>query len=268
MFRSSNYFLSREFGNAVATVGSRVQSNIWVGLLDNELQIIESSMKMVDFSECGISFKRGAEDGRLFWRDDSWWFVAGLKEDGIYYPRIGLFKLDENYRATLIEVMDDGWLNWVEKNWMPPYKKSEKFDYVYGPTNVYKTGEGVVELREMTPTTKGVRGGSPLWEFPDGTYLALVHKAYMEVKEVYNPFTFGKSPKRIRTYTHCFARYDSNGMLTHLSSEFIFEHFGIEFGAGLVLSGDDVIVSYGYKDVSSYLGKIPLSTVMGMLNEC
>jgi predicted GH43/DUF377 family glycosyl hydrolase len=72
----------------------------------------------------------------------------------------------------------------------------------------------------------------------------------------------------VRIYTHCFAKYDDKGMLTHLSPEFIFEHYGIEFGAGLVLSGDDVIVSYGYKDVAAYLGKIKLSKVMEMLHEC
>jgi hypothetical protein len=36
----------------------------------------------------------------------------------------------------------------------------------------------------------------------------------------------------------------------------------------LVVSGDDVIVSYGYKDVAAYLGKIKISKVMELLNEC
>lgn len=268
MFRSSNYFLDPEYGTAVATVGSRVQSNIWIGSLDENLEIIESTMRKVDFSECGMTFKRGAEDGRLFWREDSWWFVAGLKEDGIYYPRIGLFKLDENYKATLVEVMNDGWLYWVEKNWMPPYEVNQNFDYIYSPTGVYKSGIGPVELRDMTYKTKGVRGGSCLWDLGDGTYLALVHKAYMEVTEEYNPRTFGRSPKRIRTYTHCFARYSNEGRLIALTDEFTFHAKTIEFGAGLIIDGDDVIVSYGYRDVSSYLGKISLSKVMEMLDEC
>ena len=62
-----------------------------------------------------------------------------------------------------------------------------------------------------------------------------------------------------------FATYSPDGILTGLSNEFIFEHLGIEFAAGLVLSGSDVIVSYGYKDVASYLGKIKLSKVLGMI---
>jgi hypothetical protein len=268
VLRSSNYFIHPELGTGVPTIGSRVMSNCWVANLDDDFQIIDSTMRMIDFSNCGVRFKRGAEDARLFWRDDSWWFVAGLKEDDVYYPRIGLFKLDENYKATLVEIMNDGWLNWVEKNWMPPRAKNPNFDYIYGPTSVYKSGCGVVELREMTPDTKGVRGGGPLWELEDGTYLALIHRAYMEVKEQYNPNTFGKSLQNIRSYTHSFARYNQQGMLIQISPEFIFEHFGIEFGAGLVLSGDDVIVSYGYKDVAAYLGKIKISKVMELLNEC
>jgi predicted GH43/DUF377 family glycosyl hydrolase len=39
----------------------------------------------------------------------------------------------------------------------------------------------------------------------------------------------------------------------------------VEFAAGLVLSEDDVIVSYGYKDVAAYLGKIKLDAVIAML---
>lgn len=268
MLRSSNYFMDPVSGNGVATVGGRVQSNTWIANLDENFEIIDSSMRMVDFSKAGIKFRRGAEDCRLFWRNGGWWFTAGLREEGIYYPRIGLFRLDDEYRAHLVDVMNDGWLHWVEKNWMAPCETTPNFDYIYGPTSIYKAGVGVVELRKMTPETKGVRGGGPLWSLDDGTYLALIHKAYMEVKEMYNPNTFGKSPKKIRSYTHCFARYDERGVLTHLSPEFIFEHFGIEFGAGLVVSGDDVIVSYGYKDVAAYLGKIKLTEVMEILNDC
>jgi predicted GH43/DUF377 family glycosyl hydrolase len=41
----------------------------------------------------------------------------------------------------------------------------------------------------------------------------------------------------------------------------------IEFAAGLVVCGEDVIISYGYKDVASYLGKIKLKAVLESLKE-
>ena len=269
MLRSSNYFLDPEFGNAVVTTGGRVRSDVWVGKLDENFEIIDGSMRMVDFSEAGITFRRGAEDARLFWRDGQWFFIAGLKEPGIPYPRLGIFKLDENYKATLVEIMGDGWLNWVEKNWMPPYEKNPNFDYVYNSTSVYRNGQGPVDgLREMDFTTKGIRGGSPLWDLGDKTYLALVHKAYMETVERFNPRVFGNQIANVRTYTHCFARYDYEGKLIQITPQFVFHDRTIEFGAGLVVSGEDVIVSYGYKDVASYLGKIELKKVMEMLHDC
>lgn len=268
MFRSSNYFIDPQYGTGVSTTAGRVQSNTWVASLDKNLHIVESSLRKVDFSDAGIKFKRGAEDARLFWRNNQWYFIAGLKEDGIPYPRLGVFSLDEDYKATLVEVMNDGWLYWVEKNWMPPYKENPNFDFIYGPTSIYKKELGPIEIRETSAEVAGIRGGSCLWELKDGTYLALVHKAYMENIYRYNPRIFGNHFAKVRSYTHCFARYDQFGRLIQLSPEFVFESLGIEFGAGLVVSEGDVIVSYGYKDVASYLGKIELTKVLEILNDC
>lgn len=267
MFRSSNYFLDRNFGNAVATTGSRVQSNIWIGQLSDNLEIVDGTMQKVDFSDCGIAFKRGAEDGRLYWRGGGWEFLAGLKEEGIDFPRIGRFMLDSNYKATLVEIMNDGWLRGVEKNWMPPYEVNENFDYVYSPTEVYKSGLGVVEVGDLTAETKGVRGGSCLWKLDDGSYLAIVHKATAEVIERYNPRVFGTQFARLRRYLHCFARYDECGKLIQLTEPFIFENYSVEFAAGLVVKNDDVIVSYGIKDAASALGSIKLNKVLKELKD-
>lgn len=265
LVRSSNYFLDEEYGHAVATVGSRVQSRMWIGKLSDNLEIDESTWREVDFSSAGLQLKRGAEDGRLFWRDNSWFIVAGLKEDGIHYPRIGLFRLDDNFSAHLIEVYDCGWMRDVEKNWMPPYEQTHEFHFIYSATAVYK--DGPVEVRELTYDIKGARGGSCLWKLDDGSYLAIVHFAHKAVVERYNPRLFGTEYARTRKYSHAFARYSSNGVLTHLSPHFVFENFKIEFAAGLVVKEDDVIVSYGKQDVASYLGKISLDKVLDLLEE-
>ena len=70
-----------------------------------------------------------------------------------------------------------------------------------------------------------------------------------------------------RNYFHRFAKYTADGTLTHLSEKFKLSDADIEFAAGLVVSGDDVIVSYGYKDVAAYLGRIKLDAVIKMLKE-
>ena len=268
MFRSSNYFFHPEHGYPVATVGSKVLNNFWIGNLDEKFEIVDVSMKMVDFSEAGIKFKRGAEDGRLFWRDDSWWFTAGIKEDAAPLPRIALFKLDENLKATLVKIFEDGNLYDVEKNWMPSYKKNPKFDFVYSETQTYVEGVGPVDVRKSTPKIEGLRGGSCLWELEDGSYLAIIHKAHDHFKTAYDPRKFGVVKTKIRTYTHCFVRYSSDGVLIQISDEFVFEKQQIEFAAGLIMSQGDVIVSYGYKDVAAYLGKIELKKVLEMLHDC
>ena len=71
----------------------------------------------------------------------------------------------------------------------------------------------------------------------------------------------------IRTYIHRFATYDENGKLLGLGPRFKLSDARIEFAAGMVLVGDDILVSYGYKDVASYLGKINLQRVLDGIEE-
>jgi predicted GH43/DUF377 family glycosyl hydrolase len=268
LFRSSNYFFHPDHAFPVPTVGSRVLNNFWMGKLDENFQIVDVSMKMIDFSNCGITFKRGAEDGRLFWRDGSWWFTAGIKEDAAPLPRIALFKLDEKLAATLVKIFNDGELYDVEKNWMPPYQKNPNFDFVYSGTEVYVEGVGPTSVRTSNDEVENVRGGSCLWEMGDGSYLAIIHKSNDYFTTGYDPRKFGVVKTKRRYYTHCFAKYDSRGVLTQMSDEFVFEKPQIEFAAGLVVDGDSVYVSYGYKDVASYLGRIEVTKVLEMLHAC
>jgi hypothetical protein len=263
LFRSSNYFFDPVGGHAVLASGNRVKSRMWLGNLDKNFQLVVESLREIAFTDCGMSFKRGAEDGRLFWRDNAWHFTAGLKEDSVPLPRIGLFRLDDGLNAKLIEVMDSDGLMDVEKNWMAPYVANPKFDYVYSSTKVYK--DGLIKVRESSKSLPEIRGGSPLWLMEDGSYLTIVHASHNEKQYRYNPRSFGYGKFNVRTYTHMFATYSSAGVLTGLSNEFVFEHLGVEFAAGLVISDSDVVVSYGYKDVASYLGRIPLENVLEMI---
>lgn len=266
LFRSSNYFFDPETSSTTITTGARVQSRMWLGSLSDDWTILPASMREIDFSEAGIVFKRGAEDGRLYWVDGAWEITAGLHEPSIELPRIARFRLD-GLKAKLMEIYQDGSLFDVEKNWMAPAEPTKNFDYIYTAVQVYKRGEGPVRLRDTVEAIRDVRGGSQLQGLDDGRYLAIVHEADVKKTRVHIPRMFVTKDVSIRTYVHRFATYDQNGKLLGLGPRFKLSDARIEFAAGMVIAGDDVIVSYGYKDVASYLGKIKLQTVLNGIEE-
>jgi hypothetical protein len=272
MFRSSNYFLDPKMGNAVPTIDSRIKNRLWIANLSDDFQVIESTMREITFPDPKIEFKRGVEDARLYWRDGGWEFSAGLIEEisemkpRLAIFRINTFKLEENV-GTFKALLNDGELQKVEKNWMPTYKINPKFDFIYGPNAVYKIGVGPVKVRETSPEISDIRGGGSLWELDSGGYLTIVHKCKTTLVTRYNPRLFGVETVKVRSYVHCFAKYNSDGVLVGLSEEFIFDEGGIEYASGLVVKDSDVIVSYGKKDVASYLAKIKLSKVLEMIKD-
>jgi hypothetical protein len=272
MFRSSNYFLNPGMGNAVPTIGSRIQNRLWIASLSKDFEVIESTMREVKFIDPQVEFKRGVEDARLYWRDGGWEFSAGLIE-GVseMKPRLAVFRINsfklDGETASLTTLLNDGELQKVEKNWMPTYEVNPNFDFIYGPNSVYRHGAGPVEVREMTPEISKLRGGSPLWRLDSGEYLSILHKCVTKVVTRYNPRLFGVETVKIRSYIHCFAKYSYEGILTGVSDSFIFDEGGIEYSSGLVIHKEDVIVSYGKKDVASYLAKIKLSKVLEMIKD-
>lgn len=266
LFRSSNYFFDPETSSTILTVGNRVQSRMWLGTLKNDWTLDLETLREIDFSEAGIQFKRGAEDGRLYWVDGAWEITAGLHEPGIELPRIGRFRLD-GLKAKLVKIYTDGQLFDVEKNWMAPAIPSSVFDFIYTAADVYRDGVGPVRVKEPSDSIRHVRGGSQLWSLPDGRYLAIVHEADVKKTKVHIPRMFVTKEVSIRTYLHRFATYDSSGKLSGLGPRFKLSDARIEFAAGLVVAGDNVIVSYGYKDVASYLGKINLNVVLESIEE-
>lgn len=272
MFRSSNYFLDPKMGNAVPTIDSRIRNRLWIANLSDDFQVIESTMREVKFPDPEIEFKRGVEDARLYWRDGGWEFSAGLIEQisdmkpRLAVFRINTFKLDGEV-GSFRTLLGDGELQKVEKNWMPTYEINPNFDFIYGPNAIYKHGVGPIKVREMVPEISGLRGGSPLWLLDSNEYLTILHKCKTTLVTRYNPRLFGVETVKVRSYVHCFAKYNYKGVLTGVSDEFIFDEGGIEYSSGLVVHNRDVIVSYGKKDVASYLGKIKLTKVLEMIKD-
>ena len=272
MFRSSNYFLDPKMGNAVPTIDSRIRNRLWIANLSKDFEVIESTMREIKFPDPEIEFKRGVEDARLYWRNGGWEFSAGLIEQiSEMKPRLAVFRINtfklDGETASLRTLLNDGDLQKMEKNWMPTYEVNPNFDFIYGPNSIYRHGVGPMVVREMTPEISELRGGSPLWKLDSEEYLAILHKCVTTLVTRYNPRLFGVETVKVRSYLHCFAKYNYEGVLTGVSDCFIFDEGGIEYSSGLVVHKNDVIVSYGKKDVASYLGKLNLSKVLEMIND-
>lgn len=266
--RSSNYVIMPPTDEIYVVTAGPIRNRVWFCELTDSLDIDKSTLRQIDFNsgEYNIIFKRGVEDAKLFWRG-AWWFTGTILEREVPIARVGLFQLQGD-TAVLRELLDYDWLNpkRVEKNWMVSYERNAHFDYIYGPTTVVRDGE-LMEVRKMSDALIGLRGSGHLWGLGTGSYLAIVHKMYPKPIEVWDLRTFSYRKSDIKNYTHLFARYSSEGVLTGLSQEFQFESSGIEFAAGIVVDGGDVYVSYGSKDVSSHIATIKLKTVMKMLED-
>jgi hypothetical protein len=264
--RSANYVLGSEFYDILVTTSSRVTNRLWFSELDSGFNLI--NLREIDFKDCGIDIKRGVEDARLFSRDGEWFFTAVMLEEHTPLARMSLFKLDTKLnKAYFIEKYDSWDYDSVEKNWMlPALEPSNLFDFIHGPTGVVKDHKFFFNSA-TNESTKLVRGGSSLWPLGDGTYLAVTHSTYTKSVLRYNPRTFSTGPVGIKTYTHQFTKYSSEGKIVAISEEFMFNHRGVEFAAGLVEKDGNFIISYGYEDVASCLAVISRETVLNMLKE-
>jgi hypothetical protein len=213
---------------------------------------------------------RGAEDSRLYWRDTGWEFSATVYErDTIPYPRMARFKLD-NYKATILNfyvVSSNKPFQQVEKNWMPTNIATDKFDYIYSQTSIFSNERGIVEVRSVPELEKSLRGGTQLVLLDSGDYLAVVHETVDNYVEKYSSRIFGVRLVNFRKYFHRFARYTSDGVLSGVSDRFKFDDADIEFAAGLVVQDQDLVISYGRKDIVSMLAKIKLSKVLEMIKD-
>jgi hypothetical protein len=260
--RSSNYVINDLNGAIDLTLGNVIKTRNWFCELSEDLTI--ENLREIQFDHGELDVYRGVEDIRLFWRPDGWYFTAVMLERGhTRYSRLCIYKYDsESNIATFIQKLETPTPTLPEKNWMAPDIATNKFDYIYSTTQVYKDG---ALLDVPNPPNIEVRGGSGLVLQPDGTYLAVVHRVDVTTPTFYNPRIFGVQKRTVRNYTHLFARYNEWGTLIELSEEFLFESEGIEYAAGLVEHGSDLLISYGKRDVAVYLGTISKQKVLDTL---
>lgn len=262
--RSSNYLLGASQQYNSITVGTHIQNRVWFAEMNDELRITN----MYELECVGdLTFKRGVEDGRLFWRDGGWWMTGViLEKPHTPVARTGLFKIDTVARtATLVEKYPGIADNVVEKNWgVVASGAVPEFDYVYAPNSIFKDGK-IVEL-DTPGKFKGIRGGTQLIPWDEG-YLSVGHitRTMLSKDAIFNPTTYSCQKLKLRHYAHVFIKYDLSGRMVKISDEFIFNVEGIEFAAGIIEHKGRIHISYGHDDIESWIASLDVETVREML---
>jgi hypothetical protein len=256
MLRSGNYVIT-PLGKYEVVTGDIIRSKIYISELDPETYKL-TDLRMLDVENLSKEgpLRRGLEDPKLFYRDDAWHFTCVTMEKGhTEKARMAICRLSDDLKSIVsFEKFDGIDAHRPEKNWMVSPEPNEYFDWIYGPTSTIKDNKMITHLTDNQQIAS-LRGNSNLYPLGDGTYLAVVHRLYTR--------TITNNTHRF--YVHYFAKYDKKGKIIGLSRGFIFENRGTEFAAGLTTQGDNFLISYGSKDVSSHIAILPQELVFKSL---
>ena len=268
MVRSSNYRLDPvvyEIDVLNSANNGLVANRLWFSELDSQ-NLTLKNFREVKFHPDDPLLKRGVEDPRLYWKDGSWYFdCIMLEKEHTRMARVATYTYDpETNLARFVAKHEGNNPSKIEKNWMRPYEDNPNFDYIYDCGKI-KKGDLIIDIQGISHFE--LRGGSPLWDLNDGTYLAIVHRTISRRIQHYMAKRFGVVWTSVKNYTHLFARYDYDGRLIAYTEQFQFLDRGVEFAAGLIEHGDDFVVSFGSKDRTSYLARISKDKVFSMLKE-
>jgi hypothetical protein len=255
--RSANYEL-QDAGHYLSLSGDDIiRTTNYLARLAADLQV--SSVQTI--VQDGVRVRRdarvlGSEDCRLFWWRGGWWLTATRRDqraDGACQMVLG--QLD-GARLSQLEVLDPGYEDRHEKNWMP-FVRGDDLYFVYAcyPFTVLRWEPASRTLAEVERTAApgvmaGLRGGSQGVPLEDG-YLFVVHEAHDHCGR--------------RTYSHRFMLMSHQLSPSGLSQPFSFAHDGIEFCAGAARSGDHILMSFGLNDRVAAIAMTSLSGVLSMI---
>jgi hypothetical protein len=211
----------------------------------------------------------GLEDARLF-KWDKKMYLCGVRRDD-NNTGSGRMELSE------IEIREDSVVevnrhkvpapppdsSYCEKNWMPILDMPYHFVKWTNPTEIVKFN--LVDGSSMTShldetrkihIPKDQRGGSQVIPWKGG-HMAVTHEV-----DLYNDPLGRKDGK----YRHRFILWDDEWNIIKFSREFSFMMAKIEFCAGAAVLGDDLLISFGYQDNSSYILKTPISLIESFID--
>lgn len=189
------------------------------------------------------------EDVRIFWRHD------GLHGIGVIFTPGGITQGEIliNYDNGTYKLLHDfGQPNKdTEKNWSPPSRFTEAFDFVYSQTQVIKYGKP----RGTTVYKGQIHGGSQLLPYKDG-WISIAHRVSPLVGLTW------------RWYLTVARLHDYSGKVTHISQLFDFgtgwrENLqeSVEYVSGAIWTKDqeELLLSMGVRDETCGFVKVPVS---------
>jgi hypothetical protein len=202
----------------------------------------------------------GLEDARVVRWDDIL-YICGVRRD--VKPdgegRMELSKLEISSDSVLeisrqrIPAPGDN-TSYCEKNWMPVLDLPYHFVKWTNPTEVVKVDPlnntcETIHIGSNYYSKRDIRGGSQVITLGDYR-VAITHEVDL---------WFNKQNRKEATYRHRVIVWDKQWNVVKISEEFNFMSGLVEFCTGLAQYKDDILISFGYEDVSAYLLRVPLS---------
>lgn len=210
----------------------------------------------------------GLEDARLVSWDNKW-YLCGVRRDARSdgQGRIELseivFENNSIKEVSRFRIPAPG-LNssYCEKNWMPILDTPYHFVKWTNPTEIvkadinHKTCETIF-LGNQIPLEKDLRGGSQVIPWDEG-YMCIVHES--------NIFAT-KDNKADAHYFHRFVVWDRNWNIVKTSKIFSFLNGHIEFCAGAAIHNENLLITFGFQDNSSFILELPIAAVNNFIND-
>lgn len=264
--RTVNYRL-KENGYWLCHPPGGAQTINWLLHLDRDLQTLRADR--IDDRDVIAREPRagnGLEDARSFrWRN-GWWFSASavrFMPAGFWstfdntYSTICICRLGEDNRVTETHFIESPLRQEKEKNWMPAVDGDAlKLIYRISPLQIVDVADdGQGSLRSLgvrSSRIDGWSGSSQLAGYRNG-WLCVVHNRIEKGKCLY--------------YEHAFVELSRDFKILRVSRPWYFDERTVEFCAGLCVTADSVILSYGYMDREARLLRLPLRIVEDLLED-
>ena len=201
----------------------------------------------------------GLEDARLVkWLNK--YFLCGVRRDTTTNGQ-GRMELSEivierdsvkEINRNRIEVPDVN--SYCEKNWMPIIDEPFNFVKWTNPTEIVKVNLEnnnseqiyINDIKHKLPFD--VRGGSPLIDWDNNSYICITHEVDFTLKNQ-NGF-------KNADYYHRFIIFDKDYSIKYIFYNFNFMTAKVEFCIGLAQYKNDIFISFGFQDNCSYIIKI------------
>jgi len=204
----------------------------------------------------------GLEDARLVkWEGRE--FLCGVRRDTTTNGegRMELSEIVDNKEIARYRI-EPPTPSYCEKNWMPINDMPFHFVKWSNPTEVVKVdlktlSSETVYISEKTADIKrDLRGGSQVIKY-ENYYIALTHEVDL---------WFNESGQKDAQYYHRFIVWDKDWNIVKTSNEFKFFEAAIEFSCGMVIHNNNLLISVGFQDNTSYIVQLSLQFFNEFLN--